>query len=698
MQRDEAAAIQTIRRHNQVLEKWASQYQGEVLNFFGDGCLCAFATATEAVKAAMHVQQELKNEPAIPLRIGLHIGEVSFEEGKALGDAVNIASRVQSLAVANSILFSREIYDKLKNHPEFKSVSLGQFEFKNVDEPMEVYALANDGFHVPKREEMSGKLKAGSRDKKLINNKWLITSFLAIILIAGFLFYYKLNAKQDIILIKSIAVLPFKNESVSKAENEPFCNGITLAVLKNLTWIKEFIPIAFQSTERYRQTTKSIPEIAEELDVNYVVLGNVQRYNDQVKVFASLVNGETGQQMWADEFSGEMKDIFTLQDEIAKKIASELHVKLSPEESQGIERVATINMAAWEKYNEALDKYVKFVLKSWSTYTPMKNDQGMILEFSVARDAIDQAIRLDSAMAEAKILKGKLFLYGVERGLSAEYIDSIEILANQALIKDPNSVDANGLLVGYFQLKHKDDSVLNYVNRALNFSPNNFEANKNAGDYYSEMDPSKAVRHYLKALRVDPVSIWTPGIYNRIGWTYSSVGDFQKAETYYKKGLEKLETNQGLLLLVTMYNHWPKPDSAIKYAGLMLKKYDDKNAYYFIAEVTCYFLNDWKKGEKIYEEVWNKYHEHINEHRWAIALYKTGNRAKADMLMEKSYKYYLKTLPDSYDMAGLYAWRGDKKNAYRVLKNLTGAGHQHTSFSLTRYLIISEMIRNSKTC
>jgi len=668
MQKDEKAAIQTIRRHNKVLEKWAAVYNGEVLNFFGDGCLCAFNSATEAVTAAMAVQKELQEDPPVPLRIGLHIGEISFEDGKALGDAVNLASRVQSLAVANSILLSGEMYGKIRNHPEFKAVSLGRFDFKNVEEPMEVYALANEGFYVPRREEMSGKLKPSTGDKKSFNSKWLVIVFLAII-IAGFLYYYKASAKQGIKAIKSIAVLPFKNESVSKAENEPFCNGITLAVLKNLTWVKEFIPIAFQSTERYRQTTKSIPEIARELDVNYIVQGNVQRYDDKVKVFASLVNGETGRQIWADEFSGEIKDLFLLQDEIAKKIATELQVKLSPDENMKIERVATMNMAAWDKYNEAFDKYVKLVLKNWPSYSNLQIDPQMNKEFIAARNATDEVLRLDSNLVEAKILKGRILLYGLEIGGYFENsLDTIHSLSNQALSVDPNSVDANCLQAAYFQLKHMDDSVLKYSTRAISISPNSFEANRNAGDYYAGNDPAKAVRFYMKALRIDPVSIWTPGIYERIGATYSNVGDFQKAEMYFKRGLDRLETNHGLFVLLIMYNHWQKPDSVIKYADRMLR-YDDKNSLYQVAEVTCYHLNDWVKGEKLYEVVWNKYHEHENEHRWAIALYKTGNRAKADMLMEKSYQWYLENQPDSYDMAGLYAWRGDKENAYRILRN-----------------------------
>ena len=119
----------------------------------------------------MEIQRQLQNDPKVPLRIGIHVGEMFFEGNKVMGDSVNIASRIQSLGQANTILFSKEVFDKLKNQPEFKSISLGKFEFKNVDEPMEIFALANDGFIVPKREEMSGKLKE-IKKKSARKNGW----------------------------------------------------------------------------------------------------------------------------------------------------------------------------------------------------------------------------------------------------------------------------------------------------------------------------------------------------------------------------------------------------------------------------------------------------------------------------------------------------------------------------------------------
>ena len=132
---------------------------GKILNDYGDGNLCSFSSATQAIQCALQIQQLLQTDLNVPLRIGLHVGEIIFDGEKVMGDGLNVASRIQSLCLANSILFSKEVFDKIKNQPEFNTVCLGLFEFKNVEEPMEVFALTNPGLKVPRREEMSGKLK-----------------------------------------------------------------------------------------------------------------------------------------------------------------------------------------------------------------------------------------------------------------------------------------------------------------------------------------------------------------------------------------------------------------------------------------------------------------------------------------------------------------------------------------------------------
>jgi len=151
--------LNIIKRYTTVLKQSVNDHSGEVLNDYGDGSLCIFSSASEAVQSAREIQEQLQKDPSIPLRIGLHIGEIFFEDGKILGDGVNLASRIQSIAVGNSILFSEEIQDKIKNIPTFRSVSLGSFEFKNVEKPIVVFALANKGLIVPDRSSMTGKLK-----------------------------------------------------------------------------------------------------------------------------------------------------------------------------------------------------------------------------------------------------------------------------------------------------------------------------------------------------------------------------------------------------------------------------------------------------------------------------------------------------------------------------------------------------------
>src|SRR4026209_1442953 len=145
MQANEQKAVAVIKHYNSTLEKFVTQFNGQVINYYGDGSLCIFSSATDAATCSLAVQKDLKSEPVVPLRIGLHIGEVFFEDAKALGDGVNVAARVQSLGQENTILISQEVHDKIKNNASIATVSLGHFDFKNVGRSMEVFALTNEG-------------------------------------------------------------------------------------------------------------------------------------------------------------------------------------------------------------------------------------------------------------------------------------------------------------------------------------------------------------------------------------------------------------------------------------------------------------------------------------------------------------------------------------------------------------------------
>src|SRR5689334_19812691 len=118
MQQDEQNAVAVTKRYTSVLKQLVSSHGGEILNDYGDGCLCSFSSATGAVHCAIEIQEQLRSEPRVLLRIGVHVGEILFDEGKIFGDGVNVTSRIQSLGQANTILFSKEVFDKLKNRSE----------------------------------------------------------------------------------------------------------------------------------------------------------------------------------------------------------------------------------------------------------------------------------------------------------------------------------------------------------------------------------------------------------------------------------------------------------------------------------------------------------------------------------------------------------------------------------------------------
>jgi len=210
MQEDEQSAVAITKRYVSVLKQTAFLHGGEILNDYGDGSLCTFSSATEAIRCAMEIQQQLQDEPKVPLRIGLHIGEVFFEDGKIFGDGVNVASRIQSIGVANSILFSSEIGSKLANQPEFRMVSLGRFQFKNVTVPVEVFALTNEGLLVPDKGKIEGKLQEIKTGR---NKNIFIATVLLFAVIAFFAYRQYSHSKVFTGKEKSIAVLPFENIS-----------------------------------------------------------------------------------------------------------------------------------------------------------------------------------------------------------------------------------------------------------------------------------------------------------------------------------------------------------------------------------------------------------------------------------------------------------------------------------------------------
>jgi class 3 adenylate cyclase/formylglycine-generating enzyme required for sulfatase activity/dienelactone hydrolase len=157
MQEDEVQTILLRDKFRKKLESEVKLHRGEIIKYSGDGALCSFDSAIESIRATLAVQLFMQADPAVPLRIGIHQADVIFDDGDVHGDGVNIASRLESMAVTGSILISAKVYDDIKNQKDIQTVSLGKYVLKNVKEPVEVFAISNTGLQVPVNKSLEGK-------------------------------------------------------------------------------------------------------------------------------------------------------------------------------------------------------------------------------------------------------------------------------------------------------------------------------------------------------------------------------------------------------------------------------------------------------------------------------------------------------------------------------------------------------------
>ncbi len=158
---DEEAARQVRERHRATIEKAIGGHGGTVINRMGDGTVTVFPNATDAVAAAVEIQQALQVYPKIPVRVGIHLGEVAYDEEGAYGDAVNVASRIETVGAPGAVLVSETTQNQLKNQPRFTAVEIGTVRLKNVRDPLRLFAIASDGLVVPTLAEVAARAAGG---------------------------------------------------------------------------------------------------------------------------------------------------------------------------------------------------------------------------------------------------------------------------------------------------------------------------------------------------------------------------------------------------------------------------------------------------------------------------------------------------------------------------------------------------------
>ena len=449
---DAAAAIRT--QHRKEFQQYHEKFNGEILQYFGDGTLSIFQSGVEAVECAIAIQKALNKGEPVPLRIGLHIGDIVFDGTEIYGDSVNIASRIESMGIAGGVLLSGKLNEELLNQQQISTRSLGHFELKNIDQPVEVFSVSNDGIKIPAHSELKGKQKA---------------------------------------LSKTIAVLPFVNRSADE-DNEYFSDGMTEEIINALAKIDGIKVTSRTSSFYFKGKSIPITEIGKQLNVSTILEGSVRLSGKTIRITAQLIQVEEDFHFWSEVWDRKLDDIFKIQDEVAMAVAEKTREHIGHFEIKEASNRKNTNISAYELYLKSKSNFYKF----------QKND------ILLAIDQIQEAIKRDAACpfyhASEAIYYGYLGL--INAIPSPEAFAISKAAAEKAIHLDPTDPEANYSIgmVSYFFEKDLDKAQA-FLDLALKYRPNYTNAllGGSVMDVLTDKG-ERAIMRVKKAIEIDPFS------------------------------------------------------------------------------------------------------------------------------------------------------------------------------------------------
>ena len=409
----------------------------------------------------------MQASPVVPLRIGIHTGDVIFENDNIYGDGVNVASRLESFAVPGSIFISGKVYDDIKNQPDIQTSSLGFYHFKNVKDDVEIFCISNPGLVVPSTDYLHGK---GEKS-------------------------YPKHAE------KSIAVLPFVNLS-NDPEQEYFSDGISEEILGSLSQLKDLKVAGRSSSFQFKGKNVDLAEVGNKLHVDTILEGSVRKQDKRVRVSAQLVNAKDGFHLWAEKFDRNLDDIFAIQDEIALAITEKLKVTLLHNEKQSLFKPPTNNKAAYDLYLKGRffwNKRGKNLRKGLEYFI-----QATILdeEFSLAHAGIADTYALlafysmlppDEAIPKALDAAKKAIKTDASR------VEPYSVLAFVSMFYDWNWFEARKQFEKVFEMNPGYAPAHYWYSQYLCWIEKDYTAAVNEARYAIELEPLVSHSHHLLA-------------------------------------------------------------------------------------------------------------------------------------------------------------------------------------------------------
>jgi len=620
MQQNEQLAIQKREHSKKIFEESLAKHDGKLLQYYGDGTMSIFSSAVNAVRSAIEMQTLFLAEPKVDVRIGLHIGDVMFDDNGIYGDSVNVASRIESLATPGGVFISEKLFDEVKNNEGISTKSLGYFELKNVKQPMQVYAITNPGIVIPSREDLRGKTKT---------------------------------------VLNGIAVLPFASLS-SDPENEFFCDGMTEELINVLAKVNGLQVTSRTSAFAFKGKNEDVREIAAKLNVQKIIEGSVRKAGNKIRVTVQLINASDGNHFWSETYDRNLEDIFEIQDDIARAIANKLRENLTTEQHQTqLAKAPTQNLEAYKKYLQAIHFYNSALaenrnralelLKDVIRLDPNMADAYAYLSFAYTfmsqsgqMDAIKaaelasgyalQAMKIDPENSTALVAMSFLKLHAWEweeckrllqqaieinpndalaRQMNVElnlvFLQVDEALENAKLMRelDPLSATMVGHSARYSMFLGRFDEAIGYSQEALALDPQSMVArtvNASSTGFLSDWQETLE-----RILEIHKVAGDYPFVLMIIGIAYSKLNQQEKANEIIAKFEKMMQENPNANL-----------DFAIAFVALsnlnlekFYEAYDRGLEKKTLLLLQCY-------GTELMKPVW--YDEHVIESRKKLGL------------------------------------------------------------------------------
>ncbi len=482
-QRDESAALEALEEHRSLLRTQFARHRGREIKSMGDGLLVEFPSAVDATHCAIDIQQALHSRNAglpearrVLVRIGIHVGDVVDRDGDLLGDGMNIASRIEPLARPGGVCVSAQVYEHVWNKVRLPLVSMGRQALKHVSAPLEVYRVVFPWEEQPEVPPERTRL----------------------------------------------AVLPLVNVSPSP-EDAYFAEGMTGELIYTLSRLPSLRVIAQTSVTKYKDSRKSVAEIARELNVGTVVEGSVRKADHRLRITLQLVDARTEEHLWSEAYDRNLEDVFALQAEIAQQVAEVLQVELL---GRGRPR-------SCPDPTPDVDAYMLYL--QGRHFWNRRSEEGV----RRAAELFREAIRIDGCYASAYAGLADAHAVLVNWGYAAkgDALNEARKAAEKAIALDPNLAEAHASL-GLVLLEEEDDlsPAEQAFRKAIDLNPSYAPAHHwLANVLFSAGRTEEALQEIMKGLQLDPLS---PTIATVAGDTLYHVGRYDEAIAQWRRALE----------------------------------------------------------------------------------------------------------------------------------------------------------------